>query len=379
MQPMKMSFQGNRLEMVDGADFKHVFSALWLREMSFSPDFRDEKTGHKLCDGDLLPIDIEITSLRSEGGQLAMTFSDGHSCEFAIDWLVDAVNNPTIAGLEGNKELWDATLDPLPWYDLEELQADPATVRDGLNDIARLGFMLVRNIPAELDGVQEFIDLIGYMRVTNNGAIQNIRAVPAAEAYDLSMTPRALEPHTDNPYREPQPGYVLLHCLANTAAGGESGLTDGFRAAEELRKESPELFDALVETPVNWFYRDDQAILEDASAFIDVTRDGVVDHVRFHGRSDRVSAVDADQLDRFYAARRRFFQLVTSDELELRFKLQPGEMFMLDNYRLIHSRKAFTLETGSRHMRQAYIDRDVVSSRQKTLLRDLSSKPWRAR
>jgi gamma-butyrobetaine dioxygenase len=376
---MKMSFQGNRLELDDGAGFQHVYSALWLREMSFAPDFRDKKTGHKLGDGDLLPIDIEITSLRPDGGRVAMTFSDGHSCEFAIDWLVDAVNNPTFAELEGNKELWDATLDPLPWYDLAELHVDPGAVRDGLTDIARLRFMLVRNVPAELNGMQEFIDLIGYMRVTNNGAIQDIRAVPPEEAYDLSMTPRALEPHTDNPYRNPQPGYVLLHCLESADDGGESGLTDGFRAAEELRKESPELFDALVETPVNWFYRDDQAILEDSSAFIDVTRDGAVEHVRFHGRSDRATAVDADQLDRFYAARRRFIQLVTSNELELRFKLQPGEMFLLDNYRLIHSRKSFTLKTGARHMRQAYIDRDVVSSRQKTLLRDLSAKPWRAR
>jgi len=30
-------------------------------------------------------------------------------------------------------------------------------------------------------------------------------------------------------------------------------------------------------------------------------------------------------------------------------------------------------------MQQAYIDRDVVSSRQKTLLRDIRSKPWKAR
>ena len=81
----------------------------------------------------------------------------------------------------------------------------------------------------------------------------------------------------------------------------------------------------------------------------------------------------------FYAARRRFIELIKSDRLELRFKLQAGEMFMVDNYRLIHSRKSFTLETGARHMRQAYIDRDVVSSRQKTLHRDLTAKPWRAR
>ena len=376
---MQMTFEGNRLHLSDGAGFDHTYSALWLRESSFSPDFRDQKTGHKLGDGDALSIDIQITSLAHENGTASLEFSDGHTCTFPVDWLVHAATHPTFQELDGEKLLWDATLDPLPWYDLNDLKADPSKLRDGLNDIARLGFMLVRNVPLELDGMQEFIDLIGYMRITNNGAIEDIKAVPPEKAYDLSMTPRALEPHTDNPYRKPQPGYVLLHCIENTADGGESGLTDGFRAAEELRKEDPDLFDALVETPVNWFYRDDQAIIEDTSAFIDVDMAGAVKHVRFHGRSDRVAAVDADQLDRFYAARRRFIQLITSDELELRFKLQAGDMFMVDNYRLIHSRKAFRLETGARHMRQAYIDRDVVSSRQKTLLRDLNAKPWRAR
>jgi gamma-butyrobetaine dioxygenase len=376
---MEISHQKNRLRLSDGRGFDHTFSALWLRESSFDPEFRDPKTGHKLGDGDTLPLDIEIRSSRIEDDTLFLAFSDGHACEFSIDWLIDAAARPTYPELAGEKLLWDAGLDPLPWYDLSDLQSDPARLRDALNDVARLGFMLVRGIPERLDGLRDFTDLIGLIRVTNNGGIQDIKAIAPEKAYDLSMTPQALEPHTDNPYRVPQPGYVLLHCLENSAEGGESGLTDGFRAAEELRRESRELFDALVATPVNWFYRDEQAILEDVSSFIETNHDGSIKHVRFHGRSDRVAAVDADQLDRFYAARRRFISLIASDELELRFKLGPGEMFMVDNHRMIHSRKTFRLQTGARHMRQAYLDRDVVSSRQKTLNRSLDAKPWQAR
>jgi hypothetical protein len=44
-----------------------------------------------------------------------------------------------------------------------------------------------------------------------------------------------------------------------------------------------------------------------------------------------------------------------------------------------HARRAFKLESGTRHMQQAYIDRDVVSSRQNTLLRSLDAKPWKSR
>ena len=259
---MDMSFEGNRLKLSDNNGSSHTYSALWLRESSFSPEFRDAKTGHKLGDGDALPLDIKINSAVLENDGLSLEFSDGHTCEYSVSWLADAAEHPTYQELTGEKMLWDASLDPLPWYELRDLEEN--------------------------------------------------KAVPPEEAYDLSMTPRALEPHTDNPYHNPQPGDVLLHCIENTANGGESGITDGFRAAEELRNESHGLFDALVNTPVNWFYRDDQAILEDTSTFIDVDGDGSVKHVRFHGRSDRVAAVDADQVDKFYAARRRFIQLIRS-------------------------------------------------------------------
>jgi len=40
---------------------------------------------------------------------------------------------------------------------------------------------------------------------------------------------------------------------------------------------------------------------------------------------------------------------------------------MMDNYRLLHGRTGYTLATGSRHMRQCYLDRDAVGSRRRLL------------
>lgn len=59
------------------------------------------------------------------------------------------------------------------------------------------------------------------------------------------------------------------------------------------------------------------------------------------------------------------------DEMMLRFKLAPGEAYVIDNYRLLHGRTAIVLTTGRRHLRQCYMDRDIVSSRQKVLRRRL--------
>lgn len=156
-------------------------------------------------------------------------------------------------------------------------------------------------------------------------------------------------------------------------------LIDGFRVAEIIREEDEELFDALSTIPVIYRYQDDQAILEYTAPFIDVWPDGTIKQTRFHGRCDQVVATDPALLDVFYRARRRYAELIWSDEMQLVFKLRPGDMYFADNFRLFHGRKPFELRTGERHMRQAYMDRDVISSRQKTLMRDITSMPWQPR
>jgi len=366
-----------RLSFADGS--AHEFHAFWLRESSTNPEFRDPNTGHKLKDAEEIPLDVEVSAVSERGDAVELEFSDGHRASYSLSELKSAAQTPGTRELIGAKRPWNASLSPLPWFEQEALEHDPQTLLELLNSIATLGFALVSNIPAEPDGMARFIDLVGYMRLTNNGGIEDIKALPTGKVYDLSMTPRSLEPHCDNPYRVPQPGYTLLHCIRNDAVGGDSALIDGFYVADKIRRERPDLFEALCTVPIVFRYADDQAILENTSPFIDVGPDGTIKHTRFHGRCDQVIATDPNTLSRFYAARRLYSKLILSEESQIQFKLAPGEMFMVDNYRLFHARKSFRLDTGQRHMQQAYIDRDVVASRQKTLLRNINAKPWKSR
>ncbi len=374
---MPVESTGTQLRLTSPDGFCHDFHALWLRENSTDESFRDPITGHKLQDAAQLPLDLSIVEAVQEDDVVDIRFSDGHRCRYGYAALREAGETPFPPELVGDKQVWKADLAPLPWHDLADLQSGPDRVLAFLGDIARLGFALVRGLPVELDGMAEMTKLIGFLRWTNSGGIADVKSI--ARAYDLSMTPRALEPHVDNPYRLPQPGYTLLYCLRNDAEGGESILVDGFCIAEHIRRERPDLFDALTRVPVVFRYVDEQAILEHASPFIDLWPDGSLKQTRFHGRADQVAAVDPGLLDVFYEARRLYAGMIASDDIRLRFKLEPGEMYFADNYRLFHGREPFRLESGERYMRQAYMDRDVVSSRQKTLLRDIHAQPWRPR
>lgn len=81
--------------------------------------------------------------------------------------------------------------------------------------------------------------------------------------------------------------------------------------------------------------------------------------VRYNNRTERIPPLPPEQLERYYAARRAFFALITAPELTLTPKLAPGEMLIMDNYRLLHGRTAFQLSQGVRHLRQGYVDRDT--------------------
>jgi alpha-ketoglutarate-dependent taurine dioxygenase len=59
---------------------------------------------------------------------------------------------------------------------------------------------------------------------------------PCPECRD-PVTGQRLVVITDNPYRDPVPTVQLLHCLREAAAGGDTGLIDGFAAAAALRAE----------------------------------------------------------------------------------------------------------------------------------------------
>jgi gamma-butyrobetaine dioxygenase len=94
--------------------------------------------------------------------------------------------------------------------------------------VLRLGFVLLRDVPAGPGTVLDVAASFGYVRQTNYGRLFDVRVEPAPG--NLAYTSRAIRPHTDNPYRDPAPTVQLLHCLRAAGEGGDTGLVDGFAA-----------------------------------------------------------------------------------------------------------------------------------------------------
>ncbi|PMV84699.1 TauD/TfdA family dioxygenase, partial [Pseudomonas sp. GW460-C8] len=84
------------------------------------------------------------------------------------------------------------------------------------------------------------------------GLLFDVRSV--AQPENLAYSDHGLGLHTDNPYRDPVPGFQALHVLASSPEGGDSLFADGFALAEHLRATERAAFEILSRTPVPFLY-----------------------------------------------------------------------------------------------------------------------------
>ena len=233
--------------------------------------------------------------------------------------------------------------------------------------VGHLGFVIFKKVPTENNFIVKFANSIGSIRRTNFGEFFNVKSKPNPN--DLAYTSLPLAPHTDNPYRNPVPCIQLLHCIENEVSGGYSTLVDGYTVTEKLKKDYPNYFKILTEIKVKYQFIDQDVVLEDWSEMIKIDENNNFKQVRFSPRLDFVPLMDKEKLDLYYAARNKISELYNSDKYRLEFKLVPGDLLMMDNYRLLHGRTSYDANEGNRFLQGCYIDYDSTEGKLKHLKR----------
>ena len=206
-------------------------------------------------------------------------------------------------------------------------------------------------------------ELFGFVRETNYGRLFDVRSL--VNPTNLAYTGLGLGAHTDNPYREPTPTLQLLHCLSSSAGGGENTLVDAFRVAADLPRDELEL---LASTPIRFRYADDDTELEAETPVISLDGRGEVQAVHYNTRSCAPFRLPEALVEPYYAAYQRFGRLLEEPRYRIQFKLEPGDLFIVDNLRVLHGRTGYS-EAGERHLQGCYADRDGLRSRLAVLSR----------
>lgn len=232
--------------------------------------------------------------------------------------------------------------------------------------IADYGFAILRDVPAIPDTLIEVVELFGYVRETNYGRLFEVRTV--VDPNNVAYTALPLTPHTDNPYRDPVPSLQLLHCLSSSDIGGDSTVVDGFCVANALRDREPDKFELLTTIPVRFRFSDKDTELEAEVTLISFSLRGEVAVVRLNSPTASPLDFDSELMEPFYDAYRVFSLMLESPEFQIRFKLDPGDLYIVDNTRVMHGRTGFSGE-GNRHIQGCYADSDSLYSRLQILNR----------
>ncbi len=350
------------------ADRSARFHTIWLRDNAQDAETRAPDNGQRLIALRDIPEQTLIRSAQTAGKTLSVTFMpEDKTVTFDADWLLHhAYDLPNIRAPGWKKpeiETWDSCLtEQVPHADFDRVCSNPAALKEWLGQIARFGFGKLSNGPVRDQALMHVVGLFGHVRETNYGRHFEVRT--EVNPSNLAYTGLGLQAHTDNPYRDPVPTIQILYCLESSAAGGENMVVDGFRVVERLQAENEDWFAVLSRNCARFEYAGtSDVILQSRRPMIELAPDGELIGVRFNNRSTAaITDVPFDEMELYYAAYRRMGEIIDDPAMEVSFRLEPGECFLVDNTRVLHARKGYS-GAGTRWLQGCYADKDALYSK----------------
>ena len=364
-----------KIELTDNKVFfekqgaKKEIHPFWLRERVNSENFLDQKTQQRLFDPTMLKNSSEISKVNISDKFLEVSFKDGAYAKLVIENILKEFEKDNELYFI-NKISWKSDFQNNNIYKFNKNFFEEKIMYESLLDFYKYGFVIFENVPTQENFIVNFANSIGSIRRTNFGEFFNVKSKPNPN--DLAYTSLPLAPHTDNPYRKPVPCIQLLHCIENEVGGGLSTLVDGLAVTEELKKKHPTFFQILTEIKVRFQFVDDNVVLEDWAEMIQLDENKRLKQVRFSPRLDFVPLMDKEKLELYYAARNKISEMYNSEKFRIEFKLKPGDLLMMDNYRLLHGRTEYNANEGNRFLQGCYIDYDSTEGKLKHLKRKLN-------
>jgi trimethyllysine dioxygenase len=354
------------IEIAFATGATHTFSRVWLRDHCACAQCRHPETQQRLLDTFALPADLAAAALAlgKDGKSLAVTWTDGHASLYRADDLRDSLS--AVGVLSSEITTWndvEIAMD-FPQVSFDAMMAEDAALEASLDKLERFGFCFVEGTPATPEGTQAVATRIAYIRETIFGGYWDFTA--NLQHKDTAYTSLAIGPHTDGTYSFDAPGYQMLHVLAFDGTGGENVFVDGYRIAEIMRKDTPELYRVLTEVEVPGQYIDlDRGIhLMARRPLLRLDSTGRLVQVSYNNHDRAPFALEPKRQALFAEAYATFARLGNDRSLQYRRRLAPGSLALFDNWRLLHARDAYT---GIRRLAGAYLNKEDVESRLRVL------------
>ena len=343
------------------------FHFLWLRDNCPSnehPDARQKVFNIINVSEDIHPIKYFVNDI----GNLEIKWSEGnhHSC-YDVRWLKKHCY--TIKNKQTYKspyKFWESKfnkyLSKIKIEYVDIMKSDEALLK-WLKLLIKYGFSIVKNSPIEKKSAFKILNRISHIRETFFKTPFEVINIPKPN--NAAYTSAGLFSHTDLPFFEYAPGYQFLHCLINESNGGDSSVVDGYAVADYIKKNTPNIFNQLISTPIkfkdNDFTQNKVRIIHSPVITLDENKD--YSDIRFNISAVGAFDIHPDKMKKYYSSYRKFARLIHEKKFTVNFKLQAGDILCFDNRRVLHGRTSFDPNSGQRHLQGYYMDRDEILGR----------------
>lgn len=343
-----------------------TFHSIWLRDNCRCEHCGEPVIGRRTSRLTDFPPDIRPTSVAANMPQTLTIIWDheAHESRYDAAWLKQHAYDTAEArqAKRCRPILWDKVFLKEPPIVASDRAATKQGLYDVLTTVRDFGICFISGGSAAPGEMEALALRFGHLQESNFGRVLNLRIDPSQRSIANSF--QALPLHTDEPYRASPPGILIFHCVkVDPERGGRSEFLDGFKIATILRDEDPEAFNALVQNRQAWRRHFDGDV--DISAqFPMITLDEFGDLAGFR-LNDRVGSplsIPPDQVEPYYRGYRRLVELSADPQFIISRRLQPGDIAIFDNHRVLHGRAAFDLHS-ERHLQWGSVKRgDMYSS-----------------
>lgn len=360
--------QTESIDVIDGGEAVVVvrdgvtrrFPSRWLRLLVSGTGNVDPASGHRLFDSVSLPSEFKVRSATylEESGQWEIRF-EGETRGTPID-LERLLVSTVIEEIDGPERTPFSSADPPSRaVDYEMLEA-PAALRSFLDTLLRRGYARVRDVPRSSTELERF---------TRRLRLEQGLLPPGCfeEAFSGDRDgddPSSLHAsvHTDSPYRDPVPAFHLRLCLESSGKGGEMIVADGMSIAATLATEEPFAAVELARWPMLFARQGAKDDLRRAVPMLEMTQDGGLQRITFNDRAAVDFTCPDDRLPVCAGAYDTLARIVQREGLQNRFRVQPGDLLIVDNERVLHGHLPL-IGSGSQRHACGYVGRgDLMST-----------------
>lgn len=322
---------------------------LWLRDNCDCSDCRIDQTTEKKfllssVSADICPEEVAVTE-----DLLTLTWPDGHVTHYAAE-KIRALSTDASTPIT----YWDSSFRPTR-TDYRRFIEDDACAATAIRAFLESGALVITDMPSVSGTVESLQPRLGRIRDMPFGRLHEVIVDPTG--YNVAHTALPLPPHTDFASANWPPSIQALHMLINECEGGESVIVDGWAVAEVLRREQPDMFKALCQTPVPFrMFSDDEETFA-VNPLIKLDTEGAIRHFRYSNQLMQPMNPLSPGVAEFYQAYHELTRRLTSDASRAVFRLESGDCLLVAGHRVLHAREGFN-PNGRRHLQDAYFEHD---------------------